>query len=139
MADTSSAPTPPSKATAATRKTMAPAGRAPDGAEGEAVDRGSWLNRSLRSVSTDDLQTLRGRIDAELRRPERVVGEPSFGISEGTRVELEQREELRKRNPEAAARQVVQSPFSGAELDADGEPVGPSRESDNAGQSPASS
>lgn len=130
-----STPNTPSKAApAAAPKTMAPAARAP---EGEDIDRGSWLNRSLRAVSTTDLQMLRTRIDAELRRPERVVGEPSFGISEGTRVELEQREHLRQTNPDAAAKTVVASPFTGAELDADGEPIGPSRERDNAGQAPA--
>jgi hypothetical protein len=74
-------------------------------------------------VSVDDLQTLRSRIDYELRRKESRPDEPSFGMSEGTRAELENREEVRKRNPEAADRMVVASPFTGAELDENGKRI----------------
>lgn len=92
---------------AAQRKAMAPAGRTAEGADD---DRGSWLNRSLQGVSVDDLQTLRRRIDAELRRKAATPEEPSFGLSEGTRVELEQNG-------------TATSPFTGRTLGKDGEPV----------------
>lgn len=117
MTDTSNTPATPAKATPAkaTRATMAPAARSAEGADD---DRGSWLNRSLQGVSVDDLQTLRNRIDKELRRKAAEPSEPSFGISEGTRDELEQRD--RAADPSSV---VVSSPFTGRPLDKDGEPV----------------
>jgi hypothetical protein len=85
-----------------TKATMAPAARDPEGAgkpdaapaptkdtrEPAVPD---WMNASLQGVSRDELMGMRRRIDNELGRIESGARgeEPSFGISEGTREELE--------------------------------------------------
>jgi len=110
--------------TKGTKATMAPAARDPEGASSSpgAAESGvrrnteipDEMHRSLQAVSRDELLAMRARIDAELGR----IGsgarsaEPSFGISEGTRQELEQREALPERE-----RGVVTSPFTGRPIE----------------------
>lgn len=102
MADNSDTPAPtPTKA--APRKTMAPAARRPGGADDEAYD------KSLQGLSDAELdkleQALRRARNDRARRPI----EPSFGLSEGERVELEQHGKTR-------------SPWTGEEITGDGSP-----------------
>ncbi|HEX6748798.1 MAG TPA: hypothetical protein VF092_15985 [Longimicrobium sp.] len=106
------------------KATMAPAARNPEG-EGAnptpdvTMDEAS---RSVQGLTVPELQALRRRVDAQLARLSAQPAEPSFGISEGTRQELANREALRDSDPEAAAAQVVTSPFTGAPVDGDGSP-----------------
>lgn len=119
MADSNPTGGTPSKATTPAKKTMAPAARSPEGADD---DRGSWLNRSLQGVGADDLQTLRNRIDRELRRRAAEPDEPSFGVSAGTAAELDERER-RIAAGEDPDKIVVTSPFTGRKLDENGNPI----------------
>lgn len=84
MADNSETPAP---AKAAARKTMAPAARRPGGADETSVDE---YAASLERLSEKELDNLeRALRDARTRRV-RHPQQPSFGLSEGERQELEQ-------------------------------------------------
>lgn len=97
------------------KATMAPAARDPEGVRPAA-------GPDLEGMSLDELQALKRRVDAALAGAGRKPAEPSFGMSEGTRQELLQREALRDSDPVAADAQVVSSPFTGAPVDGDGSP-----------------
>jgi hypothetical protein len=82
------------------RKTMAPAGRDPRGAD---------FTRAVEGMSDTDLDNMEQALRAERRRRQTTPREPSFGISEGERSELE-------------ARGKTTSPFTGEVREGDGAP-----------------
>jgi hypothetical protein len=102
MADNSDTPAPTK---AAARRTMAPSARRPAGADEEAYD------KSLENLSDGELEKLEQAIRRARANRVRKPRQPSFGMSEGERAELE-------------ANGETTSPWTGDKIEGDGAPRG---------------